>query len=278
MLWSNLAHFSVAAVSTVALLFGQPRTPTPTPSPTSLFSPPEQQTVNPTVNPVSRYKIACNLTSPEDLQIKEGDRVIAGQTVCDRTMERERLEAKKAQLEVAMEQMTLPLSPIAELPPPNFALEEQAIEAATAQLQSFDYAYIPESQFHPELEFLSKLHEPKIWEAKAQLQQEKLKAAIAVSTATAQLEKARADYQQRQYEHSLNLVRHQTEMQRQQFQLASLASELEQVEAKLNDITSVRSPYAATVRRVRILGQSDRTIQTEIFLDVQNEEIVSPAE
>ena len=47
------------------------------------------------------HVISVTLTNPEDLKVKEGSRVEKGDIVSDRTLERQRLEVKKQQLEAA---------------------------------------------------------------------------------------------------------------------------------------------------------------------------------
>ncbi len=94
-------------------------------------------------------------------------------------------------------------------------------------------------------------------------------AAIALETAIARLDAASSAYQQRRYQHSLEMSRYQTNLQRQQFQLASLVNQLQEVEAKLEEIVAVRSPYSGRVRRVKILGQNDRLITAEVTLDIR---------
>ncbi len=70
--------------------------------------------------------------------------------------------------------------------------------------------------------------------------------------------------QQRRYQHSLEMSRYQTNLQRQQYQLASLVNQLQEVESKLEEIVAVRSPYSGRVRRVKILGQNERLITAEV--------------
>ncbi len=94
-------------------------------------------------------------------------------------------------------------------------------------------------------------------------------AAIALEAAVARLDAAKSADQQRRYQHSLEMSRYQTNLQRQQYQLASLVNQLQEVEAKLEEIVAVRSPYSGRVRRVKILGQNDRLITAEVTLDIR---------
>ncbi len=78
-------------------------------------------------------------------------------------------------------------------------------------------------------------------------------AAIALETAIARLDAAKSAYQQRRYQHSLEMSRYQTNLQRQQYQLASLVNQLQEVEAKLEEIVAVR-PATRCLRQRLILG------------------------
>ena len=61
----------------------------------------------------------------------------------------------------------------------------------------------------------------------------------------------------------------ETNLQRQQYQLASLVNQLQEVESELEEIVAVRSPYSGRVRRVKILGQNERLITAEITRDIR---------
>ncbi len=60
--------------------------------------------------------------------------------------------------------------------------------------------------------------------------------------------------QQRRYQHSLEMSRYQTNLQRQQYQLASLVNQLQEVESKLEEIVAVR-PAEAVPRLTPLLTQ-----------------------
>jgi hypothetical protein len=90
-----------------------------------------------------------------------------------------------------------------------------------------------------------------------------------LNQAIARLQKARTDYQQRQYQHSINLIQQQTYIQRQQYELASLVSQQEEVEGKLRELVAVTSPYTGKVRRLKITGQTDRSITAEIIINAE---------
>ena len=88
-------------------------------------------------------KIELTLSNPQDLKVKPGDKISAGQVLSDRANERNRLQAKKKQLQLSLEKLNLPLTPIpqpkpipeiAELPPVSYAEAEAAIKLKQQQL------------------------------------------------------------------------------------------------------------------------------------------------
>ncbi len=95
-------------------------------------------------------KIELTLSNPQDLKVKPGDKVSAGQTLSDRVSERNRLQAKKKQLQLSLEKLNLPLTPIpkpkpipeiAKLPPVSYAEEEAAIKLKQQKLTEAEQAY-----------------------------------------------------------------------------------------------------------------------------------------
>ena len=59
-------------------------------------------------------------------------------------------------------------------------------------------------------------------------------------------------------------------MQRQQAQISSLETQLDKVDEELEQLTSVYSPYRGKVRRVKVLGQNERSINVEVTLDIRD--------
>jgi chromosome segregation ATPase len=92
-----------------------------------------------------------------------------------------------------------------------------------------------------------------------------------VTVAIASLDEAKLNYQKQQYEHSLKVSDYQTSLQKQQEQVNSLQTQLDTVDEELEQLTSVYSPYRGKVRRVKILGQSERDISVEVTLDIRDE-------
>ncbi|MEG4034559.1 hypothetical protein QUA03_12110 [Microcoleus sp. S36b_A4] len=263
----------------------QPNTPAGSPSPAPiprLQKPPVIQ-LQQSTKPTKRHRIQVQVISLNDLKIAEGSDVVAGQIISDRTEERQSLEAERKQIENSIQQLSIPTSKLAELPEPNFAIEEAAIQQIKDELQLMEahsVAPAPETSFRFKDETLRKLLEAKQLEERAEaitaeannrtkLAESKARLVGQLNSAIAALNKAKSNYQHQQYEHSLNLVRQQSEMQRQQYQIASLVGQKQEIEGKLREITQIKSPVAGKVRRIKNLGQKDRQINLEVVIDVQ---------
>ena len=94
-------------------------------------------------------KIELTLSNPTDLKVKPGDKISAGQVLSDRVDERNRLQAKKKQLQLSLAKLNLPLTPIAQpkpipeiatLPPVSYAEAEAAIKLHKQKLTEAERA------------------------------------------------------------------------------------------------------------------------------------------
>jgi hypothetical protein len=231
-----------------------------------------------------RHRVQVQVISLSDLKISEGSQVAVGQIISDRTDERESLEAQRNQIDISIKQLSVPMSKIAEVPAPNFAIQEAAIARIKGEMelienqQNLPAAAEPYFRFKDERlkllfegDKLNKVADSVKAEAenKARIAEAKARLAMELNQAIAALDKAKSDQQQQQYEHSLNLIRQQGEMQRQQYQVASLVAGKQEIEAKLREITQIKSPVAGRVRRIKNLGQKDRAINLEVTIDVK---------
>jgi HAMP domain-containing protein len=242
--WASKAGMGLVGVAAVAIALASPNEP---PISGEVNAQEQTQTQTEAPNPVkepsqpSRHKIVVNLTSPNDLKVKEGQRIQQGDVISDRTEARQKLEAKKRHLEVAIAQMSLPLNPIASLPAPNLDAEQVALKKATFQLEQATKALneYPGVQFKDP--WLREVFEPEKIKELASLKQRQLEASIAVEAALARLSEAKTRYQQQQYQHSIQLAAQQTNLQKQQYDMASLMSQLQEVETKLGELVAVRS-------------------------------------
>lgn len=97
----------------------------------------------------NNIKIELTLSNPQDLKVKPGDKVSAGQTLSNRASERNRLQAKKKQLQLSIEKLNLPLTPIPQprpipeispLPTVSYAEEEAEIKLKQQKLKEAENA------------------------------------------------------------------------------------------------------------------------------------------
>jgi biotin carboxyl carrier protein len=230
-----------------------------------------------------RHRVQVQVISLSDLKISEGSQVAVGQIISDRTDERESLEAQRNQIDISIKQLSTPMSQVAELPPPNFAVQEAAIARIKSEIELIDSkpplpaTPAPFFRFKDEklrnlleAEKINKIADDIRTEAseRSKVSEAKAKLALELNQAIAALDKAQSDQQHQQYQHSLNLIRQHSEMQRQQYQVASLVAQKQEIESKLREITQIKSPVAGKVRRIKNLGQKDRQISLEVVIDV----------
>ena len=255
--------------------------PSPPPAP-SLLKQPNIQLKKIETKPSKRHRIQVQVVSINDLKIAEGDSVTEGQIISDRTEERQSLVAERDQIDNAIKKLSIPSSQLTELPAANFTVEEAAIYQIKTELELLNAKPIAAHQetfFRFKDKRLQRLAEHDRLEKTAEkiaaatenqvkLAESKARLTGQLNSAVAALNKAKSNYQHQQYEHSLNLVRQQSEMQRQQYQVAGLVGNKQEIEAKLRDITQIKSPVAGQVRRIKNLGQKDRTISLEVVIDV----------
>jgi DNA repair exonuclease SbcCD ATPase subunit len=232
-----------------------------------------------------RHRVQVQVINLSDLKLSEGSSVGVGQIISDRTQERESLEAQRNQIDISIKQLSTSMSKVAELPPPNFAVQEAAIARIKSEMELIDSkpslpaTPAPFFRFKDEklrnlleAEKINKIADNIRTEAseRAKVSEAKAKLALELNQAIAALEKAQSDHQHQQYQHSLNLIRQQSEMQRQQYQVASLVAQKQEIESKLREITQIKSPVAGRVRRIKNLGPKDRQINLEIVIDISD--------
>jgi biotin carboxyl carrier protein len=112
----------------------------------------------------NNIKIELTLNNPQDLKVKPGDKVSAGQTLSNRASERNRLQAKKKQLQLSIEKLNLPLTPIPQprpipeinsLPPVSYAEEEAEIKLKQQKLTEAEQAI---ARAQKKIDSLNQLH------------------------------------------------------------------------------------------------------------------------
>ena len=219
----------------------------------------------------NRHTITLVLSQLSDLKVEEGQRINVGDIISDRTSERTKLQAKKQRLEASLTRARLPLNQLKPVPVPKFQTELVALkqaqfqlDAIARQIKNFDVKFYHKDPWHVQVFESEKVQEL------AELKRRELEASINLEKAIAALDEAKLNYQKQQYEHSLKVSDYQTSVQKQQEQIISLQSQLDKVDEELEKLTSVYSPYKGKVRRVKILGQNERSITAEVTLDIRD--------
>jgi hypothetical protein len=172
------------------------------------------------------HKISLAVTAPSDLKIKAGSVVSAGQIIADQESERDRLNQKKQELNLAIERLenqiiTKPSKPLEPLPPKpvpplksigdiSYQQYEAAIEKAKKELER---ASAELSLKDRQIDYIKGIEgiDPAIIEheiaASAQLEAKAKDAAIEVNLAEGKLITARQERQQKEYQYSLDVAK-----------------------------------------------------------------------
>lgn len=217
-----------------------------------------------------RHKINLNVSSLEDIKVAEGDRIEVGQIISDRTTERTKLQAKQQRLKSSLSRASLPLRELKSVPVPRFQTELVTLKQAQFQLDSIVQQIDNYGQkFHHKDPHHIQVFESEKVQQLADLKRQELAASIDVEQAIARLDEAKLNYQKQQYQHSRYISDYQVALQKQQEQINSLQLQLDKVDEELESLTSVYSPYRGKVRRVKVLGQNERSINIEVTLDIR---------
>lgn len=129
-----------------------------------VISPPEQISPASSGESPRRLTISVTVSEPEDLEVKQGDRVEAGQLVADRGRERRRLESQQAQLKLTLQRLQVasistpqppaPVPPMAALPPAGYLEEQASIERAKVSVAQAERTVTQKQQ---EMDYLRSL-------------------------------------------------------------------------------------------------------------------------
>ena len=172
------------------------------------------------------HKISLQVTEPNDLKVKAGSTIAAGQVIADQEGERDRLEAKKAELTLAIERLKnqlitkpqKPLEPLAPKPVPplkqlgdiSYQQYEAAVEKAKKELDR------TQSQLNlkqRQTDYIKGIEgiDPAIIEhelvASTELEAKVKDSSIEINLAEGKLITARQERQQKEYQHSLDVAK-----------------------------------------------------------------------
>ena len=256
-------------------------------------------------------KIELTLSNPQDLKVKPGDKVTAGEALSDRQSERNRLQAKKKQLQLSLEKLNLPLAPIPQprpipeirtLPPVSYAEEEAAIKLKQQKLAEANRAIalqqkkidsLAQLQASPNqqskgggnIELILEHERANLQNLEAARQSAQIQLEVAQSKlTTAKERRAYLEYQRQleQTRRAMAIEQQHQAIQRQKSERSRLLAEREfsqaQIEAKLQDLdyqiiqlSSVLAPYDGTIKKVKWTGQSDHNLTVVVTLSVNSE-------
>jgi hypothetical protein len=245
-------------------------------------------------------RINLSLSSPSDLKVVQGQRLVAGQVISDRDEERKRLTSQLESYRNTIKRLELdvpkPLEPLTinrsrELPAQSFAefeaetdLQRVKVEAAkekvTLQQRKLDLMATIDPK---DLPAGADAHEQqKLAQAKSDLAKEE----AVMQLKLGQFETAKANRSLKEYDAEQEKVRaaiaaNQTQLEYQkaladwnrgeqdrQFRIADLRSKIGEVENKLQEISTVRAQYASEVKRIRYVKQVNNNIDVELLLYV----------
>lgn len=172
------------------------------------------------------HKISLQIIEPNDLKVKAGSTVAAGQVIADQEGERDRLEAKKAELTLAIERLKnqlitkpqKPLEPLAPKPVPplrqlgdiSYQQYEAAVEKAKKEL---DRTQAQLSLKQRQTDYIKGIEgiDPAIIEhelvASTELEAKVKDSSIEINLAEGKLLTARQERQQKEYQHSLDVAK-----------------------------------------------------------------------
>jgi len=237
-----------------------------------------------------RFKIQISISDPSDLKVRQGDTVQKNQVLADRAKAREMLNYRKQKLAVQISriqarQISRPqLSTIRQLPAPDYLSEQAEVQKAQLELNQAQEALNLQQRKMGVLQTMAQEVPPAVLEhEQRQLEiakEEVSKRVAGISLANAKLIRAQQQRQYTEYQHQLELAKLQAQSQQSQvdadraiqeqaFQLAQMQTQADQIESQLQTLSTVRSPYAGKIARIRWLEQSDTELRVELTLDLQ---------
>lgn len=287
----KLIPYLMAGLAFAAVAVAQPA-PQPGPAPAPQVA----------ANSPRRLTISVSLQDPEDLAVKEGDRVKAGDLIADRGRERQRLEFQQQQLVLTAEKLRTaaitpplppaPVPPLAELPPNSYLEQEAAIARAQASVEAIAQEIELKKQEIGYLENLAQL-DPLVLEHEhanlAELQRSHTTAIRDYQVTVGKLNSAREASAYNEYQHGLSMAQrveqanqaalayqqqmlaYEQRLRDRDYQVSQTELKLAEVEDAIAALAVVRAPYDGRVRRVRWLGQgTDGALNAEIVLLVSS--------
>ena len=210
-----------------------------------------------------RLSITLSVSSPDEILVKEGDRLIQGQVVASNVPAKQRALEQQQQLKISIAQLTQDFPKPPAPPPPSFAAEDAAIDSARANLQFLEAQKEPE--FFMKDEDLIQVFESRTLKEKQTIANRRMNGHFRLNEAIANRQEAESNYQRELYQHQLKLLEIDQENRRRSAEVLSQREKLAVIETTIAE-ADFKSPYAGQVRKVKILGQNGRLLNVEILV------------
>jgi hypothetical protein len=198
-------------------------------------------------------KLKLTLDDPADLKVKPGDSVRKGQVIGDRTSARKLLEQQRQAIRLKLEHLNA--SARAGSSPVSYAVEQARIRQAQVKVEQARRAIALFKTNSPWTDYA--LASLPLYKESTQVSQLAIKAQDAeaeLGLAMAQLQAARENKPQKAVGQDASV------------QQTLLMSQLRDVEAKLDGVGVVRSPYAGIIKKIKWLSQTDQDLLTEVTI------------
>lgn len=247
-------------------------------------------------------RINLTLSDPKDLKVKQGDFLQENAIISDRTEERTRLLAQRAEYVATIKRLQLPttkpieplnIKKVPMLPDQSFAEIESNIDLQRIKVKSAEQKVNLQRQKLDLIETLNsrdlpsgtKEHEQvKLTELETTLKSEEAKLQVELG----KLETEKSNRSLKQYEAEQTEIRNALEKNRslqeyqkaladydrgeqeRQFRIAEIQSKIGLLDEKLKEISTVRAQYASEVKRIRFVKQLNNQIDVELLLYISD--------
>lgn len=247
-------------------------------------------------------RINLTLSDPKDLKVKQGDFLQEGAIISDRTDERNKLLAQRAEYISTMKRLQLPttkpiepliIKKVPMLPDQSFAEIESNIDLQKIRVKQAQDKVNQQKQKLDLIDGLNardlpagtKDHEQvKLSEFETTLRAEESKLNVELG----KLETEKSQRSLKQYEAEQTEIRNALEKNRslQEYQkaladydrteqervyrIAEMQSKISLVDEKLKEISTVRAQYASEVKRIRFIKQVNNQIDVELLLYISD--------
>lgn len=230
-------------------------------------------------------KVRVQIYRREDLRVKVGDQLKAGDVIADRTTERKNLEAQKRQAELSLERLKNSMllktenlqKPI--MPDASFAEFEANIRRASVLVEAakrninLQESRIEEIEKLPFPGDMSKITQHETARL-ALLKGELLEAESNLALERAKLETVKANRNYTEQKDTLEIEKAKITASEQRITIETSITQIEvqitNLNARIITLSAVRAPFAGTVKKISWEGQTNDEITVVISVDVSD--------